>query len=76
MAENISNTSATAQPRVMSILDAAAYLGICRGGIYKLAASGQLPLRKIGNRSIILREDLDAYLDGLPVAAIKKEAAQ
>jgi len=68
-------TSSITQPRALSILDAAKYIGVGRGLIYKLAARGELPLRKIGDRSIVLREDLDRFLDGLPAVHGDGEAA-
>lgn len=52
--------------RAFSIIEAGQYLSIGRGLVYKLAKSGDLPIRKIGDRSIILKEDLDAFLNALP----------
>jgi excisionase family DNA binding protein len=37
--------------------------------VYALIAAKELPARKIGRRTIILREDLEAYLRSLSAAA-------
>lgn len=42
-----------------------------RSMIYALAGAGRLPLRKILGRTVVLKSDLDAYLAGLPAAAIR-----
>ena len=45
-----------------SIPDAAARIGISRSGLYLLIARGELPVAKIGGRSLVLDDDLRAYL--------------
>jgi len=55
-------------PRGMSVTDAAAYLGIHRASIYKLAKAGEVTARKVAGRTIFLRDELDRYLDALPSA--------
>ena len=52
--------------RGFTINDAAAYLSIHRTSVYRLINKGELRLRKIGGRSIILRDDLDRLLEGAP----------
>jgi hypothetical protein len=42
-------------------------LPVCRAQAYKLIAAGKLVARKIGRKTVILEEDLDAFLKGLPV---------
>lgn len=53
-------------PRGFSVAQAAAYLGICRARVYALVRSGELEARKLGARTIILRDELDRFLDNLP----------
>ena len=53
--------------RGLSIAEASSYLGISRGSLYKLVGAGDLPARKVGSRTIILRDDLDRFLEGLPL---------
>lgn len=55
-------------PRIsMTINDAVAYSGIGRTKLYDLIKEGKLTPRKLGARTLILTEELDAYIRGLPV---------
>jgi excisionase family DNA binding protein len=45
---------------------AAAYLGISRSKLYELIADSRLIARKLECRTIIHRDDLDAFLASLP----------
>lgn len=74
MAE-VKHQSPTIAPRALTVIDAAAYIGIRRGLLYRLVRDGKIIARKNGGRTVFLREDLDAYLDDLPAVAVKKEAA-
>lgn len=58
-------------PRALSIPDAANYVGLSRAGIYNIIRAGGIPVRKIGARSIVLREDLDRFLEALPVVGVE-----
>ena len=49
----------------LSIEEARAATGLGRTKLYQLINSGELKARKIGKRTIILRDDLDAFLSGL-----------
>jgi excisionase family DNA binding protein len=40
-------------------------LGISRTSFYKLVKDGELSLRKIGRRSVILTTDLNSFIEGL-----------
>lgn len=54
----------TPEPRLLSIPDAATYLGgIDTDMIHKLAKEGNLTKVKIGRRSFITRESADALVD-------------
>jgi excisionase family DNA binding protein len=54
---------------LFSLADAASAIGVGKSILHELIASGKLPVRKLGRRSLILREDLEDYLQGLPVRA-------
>jgi excisionase family DNA binding protein len=45
---------------------AALYLGISRSKVYELVADNRLIARKLERRTIIHRDDLDAFLASLP----------
>jgi excisionase family DNA binding protein len=53
----------------LSVPQACEVAGLGRTKIYEAIAAGELKARKYGKRRIILREDLRAFLSGLPVAA-------
>jgi excisionase family DNA binding protein len=57
----------------LTIAEAAFAAGIGRSRLYEAIADGQLTARKFGARTVILRSDLNSFLDALP--AIKGEAA-
>lgn len=61
--------------RGLTIAEAATYVGLHRTTIYRLARNGKLKIRKIGGRSILLREDLDALLESAPIVDFEAEAA-
>lgn len=52
----------------LTIKEACDYTRLSRSTIYNLAKSGKLSIRKVGNRSLILREDL------LTLLGVKGEA--
>ncbi len=64
----MSRTENTVQPRAFGVTDAARYLSVHRSTIYRLANSGELAIRKIAGRAVVLKEDLDKFLDRLPPA--------
>jgi excisionase family DNA binding protein len=41
-------------------------IGIGRTKVYRIIADGKLPARKLDGRTLVLRSDLEAYLDQLP----------
>lgn len=49
----------------LSIEEARTITGIGRTNLYKAINSGVLKARKYGKRTIILRDDLDAFLNSL-----------
>lgn len=58
---------------VFTILEAAKFLRVGRSTIYNLIRSGDLPIRKLGHRSLILRDDLVRLLEHLPKSTDKHE---
>ncbi len=50
----------------VSIVEAAKLLGVCRDRIYVLIRSGDLPARKLGNRTLVRRADIEKLVDELP----------
>ncbi|GLU29630.1 MULTISPECIES: helix-turn-helix domain-containing protein [Brucellaceae] len=51
----------------LSIAQTARFLGIGRSTLYNLIKEGRLPVRKLGKRTLILRDDLDQFVASLPV---------
>lgn len=52
----------------LTIQDVSKTTGIGRTKVFELIRDGKLPARKIGTRTIILSDDLKAFLDKLPSA--------
>lgn len=50
----------------LTISEAAKATGISRSHIHKLLTEGSLTRRKVGKRTLILREDLEAFLRSRP----------
>jgi predicted DNA-binding transcriptional regulator AlpA len=48
--------------------------GISHTTFYKELKSGRLKARKIGNRTVVLKSDYEAWLSGLPSADLGKVA--
>jgi excisionase family DNA binding protein len=54
---------------VYSLDDLTLVTGLGRTRLYELINSGKLPARKAGRRTLVLREDVDAFLRSLPKVA-------
>ena len=52
----------------ISIIEAARRAGVSRSSIYEAIGGGQLAVRKCGRRSLVLVEDLKAWISALPEA--------
>ncbi|MCA9280715.1 MAG: helix-turn-helix domain-containing protein [Phycisphaeraceae bacterium] len=62
----MAESSAAVVDRLLSLNDAAAYLGICRRTIYRLIASGELPQPvKVGSATRLPESDLARYIESL-----------
>jgi excisionase family DNA binding protein len=59
----------------VSLDEAARRAGLGRTSIYEAVNRGELPLRKVGRRSLIRVDDLKAWIDSLPLATPLKAAA-
>jgi excisionase family DNA binding protein len=70
MSANHSGLSANVQSPTLSITQAGAFLGCGRSLIYCLISSGDLPARKLGRRTVVLRRDAEALLERLPLASV------
>lgn len=53
-------------PVAYSVSDVLRLIGISRTKFYALVGTGEIKVRKVGNRTIILARDLDAWLESLP----------
>ena len=58
------------RPLAYSIADAAEAIGVSKSALFQVMASGDLPVRKLGRRTLVLRDDLMAYLQRLPTRAV------
>ncbi len=59
-------TAAAELPAAMTIKEFSAWARLGRTSIYKQAKAGRLKLRKIGDKTVILRADAEAWLRSLP----------
>ncbi len=55
------------KPVAYSVPDVLKMIGISRTTFYQLVRSGQIKVRKVGTRSVVLSKDLESWLDSLPV---------
>jgi excisionase family DNA binding protein len=55
--------------RLLSAKAAAQYLGIHEQTLKKITARGDIKARRIGSRRVYLLEELDRYVESLPVSA-------
>ena len=53
-------------PDALSIADACEKAGVGRTTIYEAIAAGRLKARKLGRRTLILRDDFTQFLAALP----------
>jgi excisionase family DNA binding protein len=49
-----------------TISEAVAIAGVGRSSLYKAIAAGHLPARKLGRRTLVMADDLRAWLQALP----------
>jgi len=51
------------EKRAFSVEEAAHYIGVTRPTVYRLLGAAELPSLHIGRRRMILKEDLDQFLN-------------
>ncbi len=56
--------------------DAAELIGLSTSRVHELIAEGAITARKSGRATVILHDDLYAYVTGLPVAGPARKSAQ
>lgn len=59
----------------ISIIEAAKRTGLGRSSIYEAIGRGDLKIRKNGRRSLILVDDLKAWVSAMPEAKPSRHAA-
>jgi excisionase family DNA binding protein len=60
--------------RFLNVPEACSYLRVSRSRLYELFSEGKIRAHKLGTRTLIQREELDRFLDGLPKAAFRPAA--
>lgn len=63
----------TMTPRLLPLSEVQKVLNISPATLYRLATKGDISIRKLGNKSVVLSTDVDAYLANLPVAKINSK---
>jgi len=63
------------RPMAYSVSDVIKMIGIGRTKFYQLVSAGEIRTRKVGNRTIVLAADLDAWVSTLP-SSIDQEVGQ
>ena len=54
------------QSPMLTVAEACEYLKVCKSFLYVLIGSGDLPARKLGTRTFILKSDADDLIGSLP----------
>jgi len=75
MSTSHSGLSPNVQAPTLSIPQAGNFLGCGRSLIYRLIRTGNLPARKLGRRTVVLRRDAEALLERLPLASATARAS-
>lgn len=58
------------RPALLSIHDACLYIGLGRTKVYDLIAEGRISAHKVGRKTLVPREALDAFVASLSVASV------
>lgn len=58
----------------VSVAEATALTGIGKTKFYSEIKAGKIQVRKSGSRTVILMEDLEAYMRALPIARTSEAA--
>ena len=62
-------------PALMSVPEAAKFLGLSRASAYRYAEAGQLPIKRFGRRVYVVRARLVEILDSESTDTAETEAA-
>jgi excisionase family DNA binding protein len=57
-------------PLLYSIGDSCRLIGIGRTKLYELIASGEIPIRKIGKKTLVAAADLHRWAERLPIVKV------
>ena len=57
--------------RFLNVREASDYLNVSRSRLYQLLKEQKIRARKLGARTLLEREELDRFLDGLPEARFR-----
>lgn len=68
----MASVPAPAEALAYSVAELPAVIGLGRSSVQKLVNSGALPARKVGTRTLILREDVEKFLRSLPVQGARE----
>jgi excisionase family DNA binding protein len=68
------STTASETALAVSIADAARLAGVGRTFLYERIALGELPVRRLGRRVLVLPADLEHWLSALPTTAERGNA--
>lgn len=63
------------EPIALSISAAAAQLGVARSTLYRLRASGEIGFSRIAGKPVVLRSELDRYVETLAARAERERGA-
>lgn len=66
--DKMHNTNAAPSTGAMTVAEFLSWARIGRTTFYREAAAGRIKLRKIGAKTVVLRDDALAWLNGLPAA--------
>lgn len=52
----------------LTVKEACSHLGMTKSSLYRARERGEISLRKLGGRTVILKADIEAWIGSLPVA--------
>ncbi|MBV7259351.1 helix-turn-helix domain-containing protein [Erythrobacter sp. WH158] len=64
VARHLERHESRSESKLVSINEATSILGIGRSSVYRMISEGTLETRHIGRRTLLLRSDLNAILEG------------
>lgn len=71
----VSTQPITPLPALMSVPEAARYLGLSRASAYRYAEAGQLPVKRFGRRVYVVRARLTEFLQSDALSTTEADAA-